>query len=166
MNQNQLDLILKLHLKWLNNEKDGKRANLTEANLSRANLTRANLTWANLTRANLSRANLTRADLTWANLTRANLSRANLTWANLTRANLTEANLSRANLTRADLDFSSLPLWCGSFNMIVDDNILEQILTHVKMLNISKCSKANQKLVNSIPERVKDKLKKRYNLDI
>jgi len=50
--------------------------------------------------------------------------------------------------------------------MIVDDNILEQVLTHVKMLDISKCSKENQELVGLIPDRVKDKLHKRHDLEI
>ena len=72
----------------------------------------------------------------------------------------------RANLRYANLDFSCLPLWCGSFNMKVDDNIIEQILTHVKMLDISKCSKENQELVKLIPDRVKDKLRMRHDLEI
>ena len=52
-----------------------------------------------------------RADLSWANLSDANLSRANLWWANLSTA-----NLSWANLSRAEIDYSSLPLWCGSLD--------------------------------------------------
>ena len=63
MNQDQLQEILHLHKKWLNNEEGGVRANLTNANLTNANLTDANLTNANLYNANLRYANLTDAQL-------------------------------------------------------------------------------------------------------
>ena len=65
----ELKAIFKLHQKWLNNEVDGIRANLTDAILTDANLTRANLTRANLTGATLSGADLTGVDLADANLT-------------------------------------------------------------------------------------------------
>ena len=35
-----------------------------------------------------------------------------------------------ADLRGADLDFSCLPLWCGSKNMIVDRRIAAQIAAH------------------------------------
>ncbi len=68
MNRDELKSVLEKHHKWLNNEEDGIRANLTRANLTFANLTEANLTRADLTRANLTGADLTRADLTRAKL--------------------------------------------------------------------------------------------------
>lgn len=40
--------ILELHIKWLNSEKDGVRANLSGANLRYANLSGANLSDADL----------------------------------------------------------------------------------------------------------------------
>ena len=55
----ELKAILKLHQKWLNNEVDGTRANLTRANLYGANLTDANLARAILTGVDLADANLT-----------------------------------------------------------------------------------------------------------
>jgi hypothetical protein len=108
ISKDELKQVLDDHMKWLNDEEGGARANLTRADLTRADLTRANLTWANLTRADLTRANLTRANLTRANLTRANLARANLTRANLTRADLTRADLTWADLTRANLTRANL----------------------------------------------------------
>jgi uncharacterized protein YjbI with pentapeptide repeats len=101
-----------------------------------------------------------------ANLQEANLQGADLQGAYLQGADLWGADLQEANLQGANLDFSCIPLWCGSFNMKVDDNILEQVLTHIKMFDVIHCSKENQKLVNSIPESVKDKLKKRHDLHI
>jgi len=74
MNKKELKEILEKHLKWLNDEPGGEKANLSYANLSGANLSDANLSYANLIRANLSGANLSDANLSYANLIRANLS--------------------------------------------------------------------------------------------
>lgn len=41
------------------------------------------------------------------------------------------ANLARADLRGADLDFSCLPLWCGSLNVHFDDRQLYQIAYHL-----------------------------------
>ena len=82
----QLAEILKAHCKWLWGERDGERANLTDAVLTRANLRGANLTDAVLTCAVLTRADLTDADMRGANLTDADMRGANLTDANLTGA--------------------------------------------------------------------------------
>jgi len=144
MEKSDIDKILIKHQKWLNGEIDGKMANLRGANLKGANLERANLEGANLKGANLKGANLRGANLKWANLK--------------------GANLRGANLRGANLDFSCLPLWCGSFKMKVDDSILEQLLTHIRRLDISGCSTANKKLVRSIPKRVENKLRERHNI--
>ena len=40
------------------------------------------------------------------------------------------ANIRGANLRGADLDYSCLPLWCGSKGMIVDRRIAAQIAAH------------------------------------
>ena len=61
----------------------------------------------------------------------ANLRWANLRWADLRWADLTRADLRGANLTRANIDFASLPLWCGSKDMIIDDRIAKQLAMHV-----------------------------------
>jgi hypothetical protein len=116
-------------------QKEGTRADLTDANLTDANLTRADLTCADLTDANLTRADLTDANLTDANLTRADLTDANLTDANLTRADLTDANLTCADLTDADLtcadlDYCAWPLRCSSLNVKVCNKIAAQLLFH------------------------------------
>ncbi|ENG1457344.1 pentapeptide repeat-containing protein [Listeria monocytogenes] len=71
MKQEELDIILENHGKWLRNE-GGERANLSYANLSNANLSNADLSYANLSNANLSNAdlsyaNLSNVDLNWVN---------------------------------------------------------------------------------------------------
>ena len=61
-----------------------------------------------------------------ADLSRADLSRVNLSWANLSWADLRGVNLSRVNL-----DYSVLPLWCGSLTANFDDRQLIQIAYHL-----------------------------------
>ena len=46
------------------------------------------------------------------------------------RANLRRADLSGADLRGANLDFSCLPLWCGSLNAEFDDKQIIQIVYH------------------------------------
>ena len=58
MNAEKLKEILDKHLKWLRNEEDGERADLSGANLYGANLSRADLYGANLYGANLFRAEI------------------------------------------------------------------------------------------------------------
>lgn len=99
MKQEELNLILENHKKWLNAEDDG----------SRADLSRANLSGADLSGADLSGANLRHADLRHADLSGADLRGADLRGADLSRANLSRANLSGANLSGADL-------WCTTGN--------------------------------------------------
>ena len=46
------------------------------------------------------------------------------------RADLSGTDLRGANLSEANLDFSTLPLWCGSLKMTVDKRIAAQIAYH------------------------------------
>lgn len=79
---------------------------------------------------------------------RADLSEANLRRANLRRANLSGADLRRADLSEANLDFSVLPLWCGSLNVKVDDRIVRQLLYHV--IRIAQVSSLSQELKDAL----------------
>ena len=111
MMQEELNVILDKHRKWLNDEEGGgERANLFGANLYRANLCGANLCGANLNRATLCGANLNRATLC--------------------EASLCGANLREANLHGANLDYSCWPLWCGSLDVKVDARIARQLAYH------------------------------------
>ena len=71
------------------------------------------------------------ADLCGANLRGAELRRADLCGANLRGAELRRADLSGAELGGADIDFSCLPLWCGSLSAHFDDRQLKQIAYHL-----------------------------------
>lgn len=115
-----LQEILEKHKKWVNEEADGERANLSGANLSRTNLRDADL----------REANLSRTDLREANLSGANLSEANLHRADLSEANPHGARINGADLRGANLDYSAWPLWCGSLDPIIDKRIAAQLAYH------------------------------------
>ncbi|EDP7434765.1 pentapeptide repeat-containing protein [Listeria monocytogenes] len=107
MKQEELDIILENHGKWLLNE-GGERADLSNADLKNTNLRFANLRLAYLRGAYLSNANLRGANLRFADISNANLSNANLSNANLSIANLSIADLSNANLSITDLSNANL----------------------------------------------------------
>jgi hypothetical protein len=119
--QEELEVFLRKHKLWLDDEEGGERANLCGADLRDADLCGANLRGANLCDA----------DLCGANLRGANLCDADLCGANLRGANLCDADLCGANLCDADLDYSCLPLWCGSLKANYDDRQLAQIAYHL-----------------------------------
>ena len=79
----ELEKILELHKKWLNDEQEGIRADLSYVDLSKADLRYANLSYANLSEVNLSYADLSEAYLRYSDLSYANLISANLSYADL-----------------------------------------------------------------------------------
>ncbi|EEO3418937.1 pentapeptide repeat-containing protein [Listeria monocytogenes] len=86
MKQEELDIILENHEKWLRDE-GGERADLRCADLSNADLRHADLSNADLREAdlrevNLSYADLREADLRHADLREADLREADLNWVN------------------------------------------------------------------------------------
>ena len=78
MENEKLKEILNKHILYLNEEKNGEKANLRGADLRGAYLRGANLRGANLEGADLEGANLSEAYLREANLRGANLRGANL----------------------------------------------------------------------------------------
>ncbi|EAF3873787.1 pentapeptide repeat-containing protein [Listeria monocytogenes] len=107
MKQEELDIILEKHGKWLRDE-GGERADLKGANLSNASLRHAFLRHAFLRHAFLRHADLSGADLRYADLGNAFLSDADLSDADLSNADLKHASLSNADLSNADLKHASL----------------------------------------------------------
>ena len=104
ISKDELQEILENHKHWLNRDCDG---------------------WESM-RANLRGTDLRGTDLRWADLRWANLR-----WANLREADLRWANLREADLRGTDLDFSCLPLWCGSLHANFDSRQLKQIAYHL-----------------------------------
>ena len=56
--------------------------------------------------------------------------RADLRDVNLSGADLRGANLHKAELNGAVIDFSCLPLWCGSLGAFFDDRQIIQLVYH------------------------------------
>ena len=124
--ESELASILNLHKAWIIGEDYGKRADLSGADLREADLRKADLSGADLSGADLSGA-----DLHWADLSGADLSGADLREADLREADLRWADLREADLREANLDYSGLPLWCGSLSAHFDDKQLKQIAYHL-----------------------------------
>lgn len=101
MDKKELKEILDLHVKWINGETGGIRVDLRGA------------------------------DLRGMNLQGVDLRGADLRDMNLRGANLQGANLRDADLRGANLDYSCIPLWCGSLRAHFDDIQLIQIAYHL-----------------------------------
>ena len=125
MNERDLYCVISKHKEWING--DGGEY----ASLSHADLRGVSLRYVSLSHAYLSGADLSGADLRDADLRDADLKYANLRDADLKYANLTGADLRDADLRGADLDYSCLPLWCGSLEAHFDDRQLVQIAYHL-----------------------------------
>lgn len=111
MDKNVLKNILEKHLKWMEDEIGGERADLRGADLSEADLSGANLCGADLRGADLRGADLYRADLRGADLRGADLHGADLRGADLREADQRGADLSEADLSEADMSGANL---CGT----------------------------------------------------
>ncbi len=141
--KDELDVFLRKHKLWLQNDSEGERAYLRDADLRGAHLGNADLRGADLRGVNLSNAYLRDADLRGADLLGADLSNADLRGADLLGADLSNAdlrgaylcgaNLSNAYLYGADLssaylygaDLSSAYL-CGAKNIFCPINCPEE----------------------------------------
>ena len=127
MTREELKKILDEHKSWLDNKENGRCADLRGA------------------------------DLRCANLRGADLRCANLRGADLSGAYLSGANLRCADLRCANLDYSCLPLWCGSLLANMDDRQVKQLLYHT--LSIVKHS-------NNVSALLKEQLLTEQNLQI
>ncbi|HHL0330502.1 pentapeptide repeat-containing protein [Listeria monocytogenes] len=158
MKQEELDIILENHGKWLRNE-GGEKADLSNADLKNTNLRFANLRLADLRFADLSNANLSIADLSYANLRLADLRFADLSNANLSIADLSYANLSWVNWQHVE----GLTVICVQ----VDTTRKNNQITYIKELDIwiTGCFQGTlDELKASVEQTHKDneKLRKRY----
>ncbi|HCW3313766.1 TPA: pentapeptide repeat-containing protein [Listeria monocytogenes] len=183
MKQEELDIILENHEKWLRDE-GGERADLRCADLSNANLRHADLSNADLSNADLSNADLSNADLSNADLREADLREADLREVNLSYANLRHADLSNADLSNADLreaDLREVNLSYADLNWVnwqdvrgltvvavqVDTTRKNNQITYIKELDIwtTGCFQGTLdelKVSIEIAHRDNEKLRKRY----
>ena len=98
MTPQNLTQILEQHARWLRNEEDGARADLSFQDLSGLQLP-----YALFRRVKLAGANLSDADFTGSNFTEADLFAANLKGAILRQVNFQRADLRGAQFGAADL---------------------------------------------------------------
>ncbi|HAA3474559.1 TPA_asm: hypothetical protein GEH64_03975 [Listeria monocytogenes] len=158
MKQEELDIILENHEKWLWG-KGGKKADLSNTELKNTNLRLINL----------KLADLSNADLRGANLRGANLSNADLSNACLRGADLSNAYLRGANLSNAYLNWVNWQQVGGLTTIIVqvDTSRQNNQIAYIKELDIwiTGCFQGTlAKLKESIEKthRHNEKLKKRY----
>lgn len=100
MTQEELNVILDKHKRWLSGKEGGEKANLRGANLSGTDLDGADLDGADLDGVDLS------------------------------GTYLSGTYLRGAYLRGANLDYSCWPLWCGSLDVKVDARIARQLAYH------------------------------------
>lgn len=168
--QDELNEILRKHELWLKNKPHGELADLSYANLkdadlhgrdlrgisfSHANLEGADLHDTKLNDASFLYANLKDACFVYADLSRANFYYAKLQSADLRNACLFKTGLEGADLKGANLDYSSLPLWCGSLHAQFDDRQIIQIIYHAVKAGLSS---------NNTSKIVKGELRKLIDL--
>lgn len=176
INQIELNKILDLHKKWLDDKPDGKRADLSYTDLSGLNLSGAILRNANLIKVILEGANLEGADLSCADLRGANLEGANLEGTDLSCSDLRGANLSNANLSNVIYNrlTAFFAIQCpekGSFiaykkanNKIVKLLITEDSLRSSATSRKCRCSKAKVLSITSLDgEESFDKIASKYD---
>jgi len=164
---NNIKDILHLHELWLNHDPKGMKADLAEADIQCADLRQANLRGVNFRKANLLRTELQGADLREVNFQKAilievdfrgadlrgaDLRRANLQEANFRGADLRHADFREADIRRATFDYSAWPLWCGSFNCIVDDCLVWQLMAHITRLDVSHCTTSAKTAVEALSD--------------
>ena len=108
MTSAEIRTILEEHSKWLENNKNGKCADLRWTDLRGADLIEADLRWAKLRDVNLRGADFGWADLRGVDLRCANLRDADLSDADLRGADLRDTDLRGADLRDTDLSDADL----------------------------------------------------------
>ena len=131
MNKEQLNDILEKHKKWLEDEEDGERADLSDADLSGADLSHTDLSHTDLIGTDLRDADMRGTDLSYANMRGTDMRGTDMRGTNMRGANMKGADMTGTDLRGANLDYSCLPLWCGSLGANFDDRQLIQIAYHL-----------------------------------
>ena len=122
MKQEELELILEKHKKWLNVDCD---------------VMKADLCYVDLRDANLSNANLRDADLRYADLRYADLSNANLSYADLCYADLHNADLCYVNLNGAK-NVPFIPYACPESGSFIAYKKAREYIVELKILDDAK----------------------------
>ena len=108
MTQEELKIALGLHEKWLSNEPDGVRLDLSGADFHGLDLIGMDLSYAKLQGANFSGMDLSYADFSGMDLSYADLNGTNLQCTDLSGTNLQGTDLSHADLSGTKLSYANL----------------------------------------------------------
>lgn len=147
MTSAEIKTILEEHSKWLENNKNGKCADLRWADLRGVGLIEADLRWAKLRDVNLRGADFSWADLRGADLRGADLRGADLIEADLRGADLSDADLSNANLGWADLRGVKLyyPIACPESGTFTAWKKAKKYIIKLEVLEDAKRSSATSR---------------------
>ena len=147
MTSSEIKTILEEHCKWLENNKNGKCADLRWTDLRGVCLIGADLRWAKLRDVNLRGADFSWADLRGADLRGADLRGADLIEADLRGADLSDADLSNANLGRADLRGVKLyyPIACPESGTFTAWKKAKKYIIKLEVLEDAKRSSATSR---------------------
>ena len=104
----ELAEILQKHELWLQEDPEGKRADLSYSDLSYSNLSYSDLSYSDLRGSNLRGSDLSYSNLRGSNLSDSNLRYSNLRGSNLSYSDLSDSDLSDSNLRYSDLSYSNL----------------------------------------------------------
>jgi hypothetical protein len=109
MTREEIKEVLRLHQLWLEDDPEGRQADLSEADLHKADLYGADLYGADLRKADLSDADLSDAKMGGANLSEAKMGGANLSGAAMLCAILPEGVPIIPDIHRAIYAAASAP---------------------------------------------------------
>jgi uncharacterized protein YjbI with pentapeptide repeats len=161
--QEELEIVLADHALWLQNETQGKRADLSDIDFcdvslkglcfAKVRLQRSRFVDTNLYFTRFENADLRYSDFTDTDLQKTFFEGSDLRWAHLENAccigtRFTNTNLSfayttgttnfrLAQLEGAKLNFTTLPLSCNGLDWIVDEQFAAQLAYHFCRM---KCS--------------------------
>ena len=152
MTSAEIKTILEEHSKWLEDNKNGKYANLRGADLRNADLRNADLRNADLRNADLGEAdlrgaNLKRADLRWADLRGVNLRGADLRWADFEGANLEGTDLYYPIACPEEGSFTA---WKKATNYIIKLEVLADAKRSSAASRKCRCDKARVVAIENI----------------
>ncbi|MBC8528260.1 pentapeptide repeat-containing protein [Christensenellaceae bacterium NSJ-44] len=100
LTQEQLNSMIAAHAKWLAEDSDGARLDLSDCDMRGA-------------------------DMRWADMCLADMRGADMRWADMCLADMRGADMCGANI-----DYSVWPLWCGSLGVKVDKRLAAQLAYH------------------------------------
>ena len=121
MTQKELDKIIYKHQLWLIDEKGGERANLCYKDISNLNMSHCDLSGAKM-----RGATLLHCDMEYCDLRDCDMRGSLIIYCNMICCDIRGADMEGANI-----DYSCLPLWCGSLTAHFDDRQLRQIAYHL-----------------------------------